>query len=106
VIEFSELGRMQPSGIEAFERKSPEKSSQYACEQGEVQLSKEYQRKLQSNSEAWAFFQSLAPSYQKPSIYWVMNAKKAETRLNRLKVLIDSSAAGLKIPRLRRENKK
>ena len=48
------------------------------------------------------WFEQEAPWYRRTSIYWVTSAKKPETRARRLATLIACSAAGLRIPPLRR----
>ena len=63
----------------------------------------EYEEQIKANQPAWLFFTNLAPSYKRDSIWWVMSAKKEETRLRRLGILIASSEAGLKIPTLRKK---
>ena len=57
-----------------------------------VKLNKEYEMGIKSNKIAWSYFQSLPASYKQPSIWWVMSAKKEDTRLRRLKKLIECSA--------------
>ena len=39
-------------------------------------------------------------SYKKPAIWWVMSAKREETQIKRLDILIKDSERGLKIPPL------
>jgi bacteriocin resistance YdeI/OmpD-like protein len=53
-----------------------------------------YQKKLRANERAWSFFRVQAPWYRRTSIFWVMEAKREETRLRRLYELIDRSARG------------
>lgn len=50
------------------------------------------------NKEAWKFFQAQTPSYRKATNWWVLSAKKEETRLKRLDRLIEYSAQGQTIP--------
>jgi len=61
-----------------------------------------FEVQFMANQTAWAFFSSLAPSYKRDSIWWVMSAKKEETRRKRFSILIVSSNDGLKIPLLRK----
>ena len=49
------------------------------------------------------FFQMRPPSYRKAASWWVMSAKKEETRLKRLSQLIEDSAKGRTIPPLTRK---
>jgi hypothetical protein len=45
-----------------------------------------------SEENAWDFFQKQTPSYQKMAIWWIVSAKKDETRARRLSLLIEDSA--------------
>jgi uncharacterized protein YdeI (YjbR/CyaY-like superfamily) len=96
VAELKKLGRMHPAGLRTFEARDPERSQIYSFEQSEDarRLSPEYQAKLEANKKAWAFFQSQAPYYQRVASWWIMSAKKEETRLKRLAHLIEVSAKG------------
>jgi uncharacterized protein YdeI (YjbR/CyaY-like superfamily) len=99
VAELTKLGRMHPSGVRAFEGRDPKRSSLYSFEQRKEgqKLASEYQAKLEANNRAWAFFQAQAPYYQRTASWWVMSAKKEETRLKRLAMLIEDSARGRRI---------
>ncbi|WP_290736953.1 YdeI/OmpD-associated family protein, partial [Halobacteriovorax sp. JY17] len=57
---------------------------------------------LQSTS--LGILHDLAISYKRDSIWWVMSAKKEETRLRRLGILITSSEAGEKNQLCERNN--
>ncbi len=102
VGELQAAGRMHPSGLAAFERRSTERSGIYAYENRQTKLSPEYGKKLRSNKRAWAFFEKQPPWYRRTSIYWVMSAKKEETREKRLTTLIEVSAKGKPLPQLDR----
>ena len=47
---------------------------------------------MKNNKAAWDFFQIQAPSYRKAVGWWIVSAKKEETRLKRLERLIQISA--------------
>ncbi len=91
-----QLGKMKPAGMHLFNNRT--ETQGYSSEQRNVPLAREYEEKIKANQSAWLFFTNLAPSYKRDSIWWIMNAKKEETRLKRLGILIASSEAGLKIP--------
>lgn len=101
VKELVELGKMKPAGMHLFNNRSDAQG--YSSEQRNVQLAREYEEKIKLNQPAWLFFTNLAPSYKRDSIWWIMSAKKEETRLKRLGILIASSEAALKIPTLRKK---
>lgn len=95
--ELIEQGRMRPEGLRAFQARKENKSGIYAYEQRSGTLDKPYEDKLKRNKAAWDFFQAQPPSYRKVAVWWVVSAKKEETRLKRLEKLIEESAQGRRI---------
>jgi uncharacterized protein YdeI (YjbR/CyaY-like superfamily) len=100
VEELSAKGLMQPAGLEAFAKRKENKSRIYSYENEAIGLSEEFEKQFKANKKAWAFFTSMAPSYQKTAIHGVMTAKQEATRLRRMSELITASAEGKKIKRL------
>jgi uncharacterized protein YdeI (YjbR/CyaY-like superfamily) len=100
VENLSKQGLMHPAGMAAFEKRKEHKSGIYSYEKEPAILSKDFLKKFQSNKNAWKFFQTMAPSYQRTAIHWVMNAKQEITRLKRLNELINDSEAKRKIKSL------
>jgi uncharacterized protein YdeI (YjbR/CyaY-like superfamily) len=93
--ELIKQGRMRPAGLKAFERRTDERSAIYSYEQLKVaRLEPQAERAFRTNKKAWAFFQSQPPSYRKTAIYWVISAKREETRQKRLATLIRDSQNG------------
>lgn len=92
VAELQELGYMMPAGQRAFEQRSEDKSRIYAYENAPRTLPAAEEKRFRANKKAWRYFSEQAPSYQRVVIYWVMSAKKEETRARRLATLIDDSA--------------
>ena len=101
VKRLSKAGLMHPAGDAAFKKMDPKNAKQFAYEQAQVGLDKHYEDQIKANKKAWAFYQKLAPSCKKVTIYWVISAKQESTRKRRLLVLIESAEQGLKIPSLR-----
>ena len=102
VAELARLGRMHPTGEAAFATRT--ETGRYSYEQGHAaQLDPDAERRFRRHRAAWAFFQSQAPSYQRTAIFWVISAKKDETRASRLETLIKDSAAGQRVGPLRRK---
>jgi uncharacterized protein YdeI (YjbR/CyaY-like superfamily) len=97
VEELTQRGLMQPAGLSAFEQRREEKSRIYAYENAPRTLDPDDERKFRENRKAFEYFGSQPPSYRRVAIYWVMSAKKQETRARRLKLLIDDSAAGRRL---------
>lgn len=102
IQELKKEGLVMPAGLLAYKKRKPENTGRASFEQKTVKLSKEFERELKTNKKAWDFFnKELAPSYRKQSVWWVMSAKKEETRESRLNTLIECSASGDKIPPLK-----
>jgi uncharacterized protein YdeI (YjbR/CyaY-like superfamily) len=102
VRKLGEAGLMHPSGIEAFSRRADVNSAIYSHEQRHnPTLDDNFAADFRANSEAWSYFESQPPSYRKAAIWWVISAKKDETRRRRLATLIADSAECRHIPPLR-----
>ena len=107
VEELARMGRMRPEGLAAFERRVPEKTGTYSYEQRDAaELGDEYEKLFRANRKAWDFFQNQSPSYRKAAIWWVVSAKREETRLKRLERLIEDSAEARTVPALTRPSKR
>jgi uncharacterized protein YdeI (YjbR/CyaY-like superfamily) len=96
--ELLEQGQMQPAGLKAFAARQDNRSGIYSYEQRSPELAAQYEKKLKKNLAAWKFFQAQPPSYRKAANWYVLSAKKEETRLKRLDQLIQHSARGERIP--------
>lgn len=89
--------RMHSAGLAAFERRAPERTGIYSFENAPRELSREYEKEFRRHKGAWEYFQTYPPYLKKQVSYWVMSAKKEETRSSRLRRLIESSAKGERI---------
>jgi uncharacterized protein YdeI (YjbR/CyaY-like superfamily) len=99
VAALTEQGMMRPAGIAAFENRKEAKTGIYSYEQRDnAALSADEQQRLEANAKAWEYFQSKAGSYRKAAVWWVVSAKKDETREKRLATLIELSGKGEMIP--------
>ncbi|GAC1403417.1 MAG: YdeI/OmpD-associated family protein [Chloroflexota bacterium] len=90
--ELTGAGLVYPAGLQAFEARTAGNSELYAYEQEKSELDAAYMQQLRANNAAWEFFQSRPPWYRKTATWWVMSAKREETRLRRLATLIEDSA--------------
>ena len=103
VKELTARGLMRPAGLKAFEARNPGKSGIYSYEQRKpAELDPVAERRFRANKKAWEFFQKQPPSYRKAAIWWVVSAKKAETRGKRLSELIRHSEQNRTVPPLTR----
>jgi uncharacterized protein YdeI (YjbR/CyaY-like superfamily) len=101
VHDLTRRGLMHPAGLAAFEKRSDNKTAIYSFEQREAaRFDKELERRFRANERAWNWFQSQPAGYKKTVTYWVMSAKRQETRDRRLALLIDDSASGRRIAQL------
>jgi len=88
VAALKTLGRMAAAGLAAFAKADPKKSGIYAYERSHPKLGAAHEKKFRANKKAWTFFKGQAPWYQRTVTFWVVSAKREETRLRRLTTLI------------------
>jgi uncharacterized protein YdeI (YjbR/CyaY-like superfamily) len=89
--ELNDQRLMQPAGLKAFAARQENRSGIYAYEQRSSELPEQYAKQLKKNVTAWKFYQAQPPGYRKLVNWWVVSAKREETRLKRLGELIDDS---------------
>ncbi|PHR22523.1 MAG: bacteriocin-protection protein [Fluviicola sp.] len=94
IEKLTKEGLMQPAGIEIFKSRAESKPYDYAFRQKELKLPSDFEKLFKENLKAWDYFESLAPSYKKLSIHWVISAVQEKTKIKRLKELIASSELG------------
>jgi uncharacterized protein YdeI (YjbR/CyaY-like superfamily) len=96
-------GRMHASGLRVFKTRDRKKSGIYSFEQRKAaELGPEAEAQFKRNASAWKFFLAQPPGYRRTVIFWVMSAKREETRLRRLQTLIADSGARRRVGLLRR----
>src|SRR6266436_4777673 len=107
VRKLTKQGLMHPAGLKAFAARSEKKSAIYSYEQrNNAQFAREQEKQFRANKSAWEFFRSQAPWYQRVTTYWVISAKREETKLKRLSELIGHSQYQHRLPGLTRVKKK
>src|SRR5262249_17481232 len=89
--------QMRPIGLKAFAARIQNKSGIYSYEQRSTELRQPYARLLKKNKAAWNFFQTQPPAYRKMIGWWIISAKREETRMARLAKLISESAKGKRL---------
>jgi uncharacterized protein YdeI (YjbR/CyaY-like superfamily) len=97
---------MQPAGLSAFERRTPDKSAVYSYEREWAALSQAEEQAFRANPAAWEFFADCPASYRKAATWWVVSAKKDDTRRRRLDQLIKVSAHARILDQFRRRDGK
>jgi uncharacterized protein YdeI (YjbR/CyaY-like superfamily) len=94
-------GRMRRAGRAAFERRTDERSGIYSYEQRDLaSLSVDEQDELDGDEAAREFWHRQPAGYRKTVTWWIVSARRPETRARRLARLIAESAAGRRIREL------
>lgn len=103
VAELARDGLMHPAGQRAFDARVEARTAIYSYEQRETAaLDAEAEARFRAVPGAWDFYQAQAPWYRRTSAWWVISARKPETRDKRLATLIDDSAHGRRLAQLDR----
>lgn len=92
IEELIAAGRVHESGLRVYRARDPSRAGLYSTEQAEIAFEDAQLATFAANVAAWAWFQSQLPGYQRQATWWVISAKRPETRERRLAQLIDDSA--------------
>lgn len=93
-------GKMRPAGLKLYRARDAAKSSGYSYERQSAELDAAALRQFRANGAAWAFFAAQPPGYRRNASWWVISAKRDDTRAKRLATLIAESAAGKRLAML------
>jgi uncharacterized protein YdeI (YjbR/CyaY-like superfamily) len=96
--ELERERRMVPAGKKAFEARRENRSGIYSYEQRKDRLAPPFGAALKKNKAASAFFDAQPPGYRKTAGWWVVSAKKDETRWRRFGELVKFCEQGRRIP--------
>ena len=99
--ELEAMGLVHPNGRAAFDRRDEARSRIYAYENRSRGLDEATEAAFKKHARAWKFFVSQPPSYRQTAAFWVMSAKRDETRKRRLERLIAHSSKGERLPQYR-----
>lgn len=97
VAALIKAGRMRPAGLAAFARRRENRSGIYSYEQRPQNLPDEYRAMLAADPRAAEFFDAQPPGYRKLMTWYVISAKKEETRAQRITRLLDACRAGKRL---------
>lgn len=89
-------GRMQPSGLAAYENRRP--SRPYSYEQPASDFTPDHAALMATSAPATAFWAETTASYRKICAAWVAGATQQVTRDKRMAQLIEDHSAGRLIP--------
>jgi uncharacterized protein YdeI (YjbR/CyaY-like superfamily) len=102
VERLKKAGRMCSEGLQAFEG-ATDQPRKYSYEQrNQARFDRESERRFRSNRAAWDFFQARPPWYRRTATFWVMSAKKQETRQKRFTELMSDCECGQLVKPLRK----
>ncbi|HEX2883398.1 MAG TPA: YdeI/OmpD-associated family protein [Candidatus Limnocylindria bacterium] len=94
VARLTAEGRMHQAGRRAFDERDRRKDQVYSYERPPMELAPEFLDRFRADPAAWSHWESETPSYRRTATYWVMEAKKPETRERRFADLVARSAEG------------
>jgi uncharacterized protein YdeI (YjbR/CyaY-like superfamily) len=101
VARLRKEGRMTPAGEAAFAaRRAVEPGALTYERRHEAAFDAEQEAAFRANEGAWSWFERQSPSYRHMATFWVVSAKRPETRARRLRQLIDCAAEGQRVPPL------
>jgi len=95
--ELIAAGVVAPSGLKIYETRDPKRSGLYSYENRPKAFDAATERAFKAHRDAWRFFNAQPPGYRKLCVFFVMEAKKEETRKRRLERLITQSSEGKRI---------
>jgi uncharacterized protein YdeI (YjbR/CyaY-like superfamily) len=93
-------GRMHEAGLKAFDARDTSAKAPYSFEHGPHALDAAFERELRADRKAWTFWTSCPPYYRKLMAFYVMSAKRDETRRRRFDILSRYCAKGERVPLL------
>jgi uncharacterized protein YdeI (YjbR/CyaY-like superfamily) len=99
--QLKRQGRVRPAGQAAFDQRRKDRTAISYERRHEIELDPAFEKRFRAKKRAWSWFQEQAPWYRTTAVYWVMSAKKPETRERRLEQLIEDSTRGQRVPPLR-----
>jgi uncharacterized protein YdeI (YjbR/CyaY-like superfamily) len=101
--DLERRGLMTDAGRAAHARRREDRSGVYSFEnRDDARFTREQEERFRADEAAWAFFSSRPPWYRTAATWWVVSAKREDTRERRLGQLIADSAARRTVPPLTR----
>lgn len=94
MAELQASGRLQPAGLQTFEQRDKRKDATYSYERPQLELEPGMVVRFKADAAAWAAWQAEQPSYRRTASYWVMSAKRQDTRERRFAELLQVSHSG------------
>lgn len=95
-------GRVRPAGRAAHDRRDPARIARASHEQGRVELPADLAARLALDHPAARHFATMPPWYRKSATWWVVSAKRPETRERRFGLLLEHHRRRETLPSLTR----
>ena len=92
IKELEAAGRMTDAGRAAHAARVDNDDAGYTYQRRDADFDGARRKAFQANKSAWKFFEAQPPGYRRLATWWVMSAKREDTRDARLKKLVDASA--------------
>lgn len=92
-MELEAEGRLSAPGLAAF-RARQTGPAPYSFESRALALTPAFVAEFKRHAKAWAHFESRPPGYRRTAVFWVMTAKREETRARRFQALVAACAQG------------
>lgn len=96
IEQLTELGEMREAGLKIIEVAKENGSWTILDEVEELIIPEDLKSALQENPDATDNFEKFSKSVKKMILYWVISAKRPETRQNRIKEIAERAAENLK----------
>lgn len=96
--ELIGLGRMRAAGRKAFEARDAARTAALHAVRDNPRLDTARAAAFEANRTAWEFFQAQPPGYRRQAIWWIVSAKREDTRTRRFDQLLALSAARRRLP--------
>lgn len=93
IEELIAEGRVHPAGLRVYRERDESRAGLYSFEQDEIAFDAAQAANFAAREAAWTWFQSQPLGYQRQATWWVVSAKRPETRERRLAQLIEDSAS-------------
>ena len=97
VGELTKLGRMKPEGLAVFEKRDASQQDGYSYQRKDAKLDAAMEKTFRANKTAWTFWEAQPPYYKRTLSFFVISAKREETRAKRLAQLIAACAEGKRL---------
>ena len=91
--ELIKEGRMRPAGKKAFDARDASRTAAHHAVRDNPRLDKSREAQFKANRTAWEFFQAQPPGYRRLAIWWIVSARREETRTRRFDQLLALSAS-------------